>query len=270
MIAFGTVVYPAALQYFAEFIDSLNCQTYYDFELIIVNDNIDEVELRAYLKRYKGRYDIVSYHEQMSPGDLRVELLRESKSRGYELIILGDADDIFDTDRVRNVLEVYSSASSYWFYYNSLMLFDKTNALKEMPKITDDIRQIMECNYLGLSNTSVNLRKLSFEFIDSLKGCTSSVFDWYLYSRILDYGGSGVFVPDAITYYRIHSGNIAGVPSIEQLDTELKVKKAHYSLMKMYNAEYEVLLEQLNSYSFDKFTPLADLSYWWDNIKVGS
>ena len=121
------------------------------------------------------------------------------KLSGYNLLIMGDIDDLFDKERVFEVVSSYEQNKTISFFYNELLLFDRTRALKNFPYTTNKCEDILQFNYLGLSNNSLNLDILSFDFIESLYGCTSFVFDWYLFSRILCNGGRGLFVEKAKT-----------------------------------------------------------------------
>lgn len=268
MIAFGTVVYPSALGYLNEFICSLNEQTYKDFDLIIVNDHVEYSVLKGYLDNLNVKYSIVSPREKRTPADLRVDLIKQSKLKGYELLVIGDIDDLFDKSRILEIVKSYNNDKSFSFYYNELLLFDRTKALGDFPKNTDKIDDILQYNYLGLSNNSINLKSLTLDFIDSLYGCTSFVFDWYLFSRILCAGGRGLFVEQSITLYRIYDNNFAGVSSEEQFKKELEVKTKHYELMSKYNSIYSNLLDELSKVDIEEIQPNNSLSYWWNNIKL--
>lgn len=265
MIAFGTVIYNGALPFFDEFIDSINRQTGKDFELLIINDGVEDSLLKSILINSKIKYYIVSNSEGLSPADLRVKLIEESKERGYELLVIGDSDDIFDSKRVECLYEAYKRNSEYSFYYNQLLRFDSVPVMTNVPEKTFCIEQLLQHNYIGMSNSSINLNAISFEFIDSLKGFKSFVFDWYLFSRILCSGGKGLFVEDAITYYRIYEENFAGLNA--ELEKELKVKENHYSMMAHFNPIYKPLLDKLLSFDLEKRNIHQTVnSFWWDKI----
>lgn len=265
MIVFGTVIYKEAMSFFDEFINSINTQTNINYELLILNDGVESSLLKPTLMKSKIKYHIVNNTEELSPADLRVKLIEESKKRGYELLIIGDSDDVFDSRRVECLYEAYKSNSEYSFYYNQLLGFDSTPVMSNVPEETLHIEQLLQHNYIGMSNSSINLNKISFEFIESLKGCKSFVFDWYLFSRILCSGGKGLFVGDAITYYRIYEGNFAGLDA--ELEKEMKVKGNHYSMMAEYNPMYKALLDKVLCLDLKTETiHQTATSFWWDKI----
>ena len=43
-VAFGSTIYKEGLQYAEEFSASINAQTYKDFDVLLINDNLTEVE----------------------------------------------------------------------------------------------------------------------------------------------------------------------------------------------------------------------------------
>ena len=49
----GAVVYPAALQFFDEYLQSIDEQDDDEFELLVLNDGVQEVELKRCLSRVK-------------------------------------------------------------------------------------------------------------------------------------------------------------------------------------------------------------------------
>ena len=268
MIAFGTVVYPGALKYLNEFVNSLNNQTFGDFDLVIANDQAEYSLLSDCLRNLKVKYSIISSEERKTPADLRVDLIKYTKLSGYNLLVLGDIDDLFDNERISEIASSYEQNKSFSFFYNELILFDGTKALKSFPSVTNKIEDILQYNYLGLSNNSINLDVLTLDFIESLYGCTSFVFDWYLFSRILCDGGSGLFVEKAKTLYRIYDNNFAGISAETQLKKELDVKTKHYELMTRYNYKYKKLLDKLSKVDITEIKSVNLPSYWWNNIKL--
>lgn len=270
-VVFGTVMYEAAWMYKDEFISSLNHQVNCEFDVVVINDDVCE-EKTGELKRLSNRnIEIISKPYQMSIAELRVFLLSKCKSLGYDLLILGDFDDIFDEQRVGSTIKRYSE--KYGFYYNPLFTLDKHSVFDKLPKTLNTYEDILEYNILGLSNTAINLNMIDNTFIESLKEGETSIFDWYLYTRLLINGLKGVLVEDTRTYYRIHENNIAGLEqrNEESIKKEIAVKREHYSLLKNYTPLLEKRYNQYAEVSEEdclNYLNNQSMGYWWNKIHL--
>lgn len=267
-ICFGTVIYTQAREYLPELIDSIEAQTDKDFEILIINDNYPPTELNGLgISTLKNAQIVDYYGKNLTPGLLRIELIEQAKKAGFDLLIVGDADDTFSPNRVESVRAAYEIDKKAVFYYNSLATKDGIEVLKNMPAKTCDIHQISQCNYLGMSTTAINLSMLSYDFIDSLKQGDCRIFDWYLFSRIVLDLGYGVYVDDAKTIYRIHEGNIVGIS--HDLTQEREVKLAHYKNLAKHYPYFKYLYEKLEKLDLTKIDTSESLNgYWWSNIKM--
>ena len=142
-----------------------------------------------------------------------------------------------------------------------------------LPEMTSSIDDILEYNYLGMSNTAINLSGVSDGFLESLSDFKGSVFDWYLFSRIVLNGGVGKHVIDGATCYRLHDGNIAGIreDSEKNIAYELMVKKNHYQLLSRYSRKCEQLAAKYDTIELDHMKRKKSetgLHYWWDLIRL--
>lgn len=268
-IAFGSVAYQNAWKYRMEFIESLNKQTLSKFDLLIINDNVENIDELKDLTSLS--LTIINKPHPMNISELRIFLLNTAKKLDYDLLILGDFDDKFHERRVERIAESY--CEEIGFYYNPLQLFDNHVVFKNLPQKVDTFENILEYNFLGLTNTSINLNFLSTVFINSLYDGNTAIFDWYLFTRILLEGIKGVLVDDAITYYRIHEDNLAGIEltNLISVKKEIEIKCEHYKLLKIYDPSFLQKYEEyskvsLNNYS--KYLNHETNGYWWNKIHV--
>lgn len=229
-VAFGTVVYPNALRYGAEYAQSLNKQIGQEFDVLLVSDGLSSTERSGLEKLLQRRvvWDIPS--TKLTIPELRIELLRSAYNHEYDILVLGDFDDTFDPERVRKVVD--SLDKTYTFCYHNLDV-NGYPLFSNIPNMTLTIDPILDCNYLGFGNTAINLRALSCDFIDTLTNAPD-VFDWYFFTLLLLSGGAGRYIPESLTRYRIYNGNMAGtqIPSFEKVKKEVKVKYDHYAALK--------------------------------------
>lgn len=274
-VVVASVVYKAALEYLNDFLGSVSEQnTDQDFTVLLLNDDIPEKQLEHIIQEspLKKGQDIVSLssHRGSSICQLRVQLLREAKLRGFEFMLLADCDDMLSASRLACYLKAIGP--QYSFYYNELLDFAGHAVMPKLPAETRSWKQIGEENYLGMGNTGIDLRAFSLEFIDSLSVEKIFVFDWYLFSRILLAGMRGKKVEGCYTYYRIHDGNIAGRVcwSEEQVHKEIAIKMQHYSLLKSYDPYYRMLLDRYEKLQYAQIPQRKDedSAFWWGLINT--
>lgn len=268
-IAFGSVTYKNAWNYRFEFIESLNKQTMSEFDLIIINDNVENIKELKELTSIN--LIIIDKPHAMSIAELRIFLLDTAKKLGYDLLILGDFDDKFHENRVERITESYNEKIG--FYYNPLQLFNNHVVFKSLPQEVNSYENILEYNFLGLTNTAINLNFVSTAFINSLNDGNTAVFDWYLYTRLLLERIKGVLVDDAITYYRIYENNLAGFErtDLNSIKKEIKIKLEHYKLLKVFDSTFLQKYEKYSKLSLDNYAQCLNHEtngYWWNKIHV--
>ena len=267
----GTVVYNSALMYFDSFLESLSKQDSKDFRLIVVNDDCDASIITGMVEGYfsKDKFLLINTNACLKPYELRIELIKLAKTNGFDLLILGDSDDWFSDNRISLVIKDFLDNPEYTIFYNCLEKPDGSVVLSDLPPKTESIDCILECNYLGLSNTAIALNNITFSFIDSLYEGRTIVFDWYFFSRLLLAGYWAKRVNGAITYYRIHPNNVAGEPrgAKSSIQFEVDVKIEHYKLLSSYGECFKQLRD-----AYSNYTVLCEMNnnselFWWSQLR---
>lgn len=275
-VAFGTVVYSQAFQYVDEYIASINNQKKdTNFDLLLLDDNLSSIE-REYLNKNINRaIKWIEKGDSKSIQELRIKLIRESKNQGYELLILGDFDDTFSLDRISDVVSNFDCEFS--FFYNDLYYLNNNKPFFQyLPLEVDALEFVLESNFLGLSNTALNLKHIDYDLLDDIKIRQTIAFDWILYTLILLRGRKGKKVNECKTFYRIHNQNTAGDIRLsdEGLINEIFIKINHYEKLAEYNSVFELLLKQYIVYrdefnlyrkNFYNYSNNRN-NYWWGNI----
>lgn len=272
-VLFGSVVYNSVFQYLDEFIDSISSQTTEEFDILLLNDGIPTEELRKKVLPIQNRCTIMRYATKYSPSELRIKLIQEAKKYGADILVIGDADDLFSDNRVKSVIETFKVNLFADFVYNELRLFNGDKVMPEIPEQINNVEGIAEKNFLGMSNTAIRINALEDDFIESLLECDSYVFDWYLYSRLLLAGHEGVKVKETYTMYRIYDGNCVGVMAMteEAVKKEIEIKKQHYRLLRKRDEQFGKLY---NCYKDGKIrkknlgVEIDACHYWWDFTKA--
>lgn len=259
-VGFATVVYPASLPYFNDFFQSLNNQEDSDFDLLIFLDGLNEDQVSSIVEsaNIKIKYFNVC---KGTISDIRLQMLEECLRLQYDLLILGDSDDSFSANRVSRYRENFDE--NITIYYNQLRVNGKAMFLDLPIKVTSH-RTILESNFLGLSNTAINLNKISnFDFLEC-SNMPKRVFDWYFFTILLFQNHKAKRVDNCFSNYRVHSSNIAGDKQTESL--ELKVKLEHYCSLVKYNPIFLSLYEAYLKGEYKK--SIDSNSYWWSNFNV--
>lgn len=269
-IIFGCVTYPTALEYFDEFITSISSQTEKEFVLLVMNDGVDVSVLVKKLYPLDGRYHIISVKDGLSPASIRVCLIGEAKKRGADILIIGDTDDIFSSDRVEKIIDVFCNNAQVDFVYNELRTFNGERVMPELRGRVENVNAILNYNFLGMSNTAIRLNALDESFICSLRECDSFVFDWYLHSRLLLDNHTGVLAKGAKTYYRIYDANCAGLPEAtkDAVEKEIAVKQKHYNILQKYSPEFVQLYNSYKKRNIQR-TEEQEFYYWWNFTRSG-
>lgn len=267
-IIFGSVVYKSAEKYLKDFFTSLEQQGNELFSILLLNDDIGDADLKSIVSPYALHIECIEYRNR-TPVQLRIELLRQAKLKQADLLILGDCDDYFSHNRVQNIINTYENHLDKAFFYNDLVNMNGERLMPELPKEVIRFEDIGEYNFLGLSNTAVNIDKLSYELIESLKEYHYYIFDWYFYSRILLLGLSGVKVQNCNTIYRLHENNLAGIAEMSYADIkrEIMVKKQLYECLEKYNFYYALKRQQYQDKNQLEILDEQKQHYWWNLTK---
>ena len=271
--ALSTVIYKQAHPYLQDLLTSVDNQSDKDFDLLIINDNYTKEELEAVKTEINKNINGINiYIEDISDKHLsiagtRIEMLKTAKSLGYDNIVLVDADDTISPTRMENFIKSFELDKDRVFFYNKFVTETGKDVFKTLPDAVEDIKPIAQANFLGLSNTGIRLTSLNADFLDSLNEGAVAVFDWYLFSRIIMDIGTGAYVDNASTIYRIYDDNTAG--TTRDLNKEYDVKTTHYNnLAKRYDY-FKQLSAKLSK--IDKSTLTLSNNhqgYWWSDISM--
>lgn len=275
-VAIGTVIYQQAWKWRDFFINSITSQTYKTFELLVINDNLKNSELAYFNNHCNGiQVDIINGDDGATISENRIRMLKEAKKRKYDLLILADFDDGFMNNRVSKTIEAYDK--SICIYFNNLCIEGTQKIIfSNLDESIAGIDELLEKNFLGLSNTAVNLNLIREEFIDSLENIETNVFDWYFFSRLLMEGNTGILVPNTLTLYRIQENNLAGVmrDDLVSLKREINIKLYHYSILKKYDIIYNELfkeylqLSEVEEELLYKYMSKQDDGMWWNHFNL--
>jgi len=275
-IAFLTTIFPMKEEYLYDFFNSLNRQTYKKFDVIVVNDGYKNI--KKIRDRFK-KLNIIELKYSSTPSKNREYGINFVRSNGYDVLIFGDSDDYFSSNRVKvsiDKLNRYDIVVNDLSLFNSIGIYDKSYISNRLPSNSVIKKEyVIDKNMFGMSNTAVNVSILfDMDVDDKLK-----VLDWYLFTNLLFKGYKAIFTGDTETFYRQYSNNIVGIGKLtNKLILEgLHVKLKHYNLLQ----NVDVKLNKLYCSMIELQEKIKDLEYleklkdqsilnplWWEEIKL--
>ena len=272
------VSYPLEYQYAHDCLQSLSNQTNQDFDLVLLNDGLEN--LHAVLEKFPAlTAEVIEPAGSISLN--RSALIAHAKEQGYRNLILADIDDVFANDRVAVLL---SLLDRYDVVVNDICAFSDTNITTkkaissrffDLQELT--ISDILDKNLFGMSNTGFRAEAVDRRILNFPSDL--AVVDWVLFSRILlREGVRAVFTAQTTTYYRQHENNIAGLVEMNELEIlkTIQVRARHFEIMNQWSPEtYGLLSEQskellVNSSQSHFVQELVEInaptigSLWWE------
>ncbi|NND14773.1 MAG: glycosyltransferase family 2 protein [Eudoraea sp.] len=227
----AAVIFPANLPFFVEFVSSLQDQSCKNFDLLLLNDGCLPGDIEKSLLPCSFQYEIVSAIKG-SPALIRGQLIEILKNSDYDIIIFGDTDDFFSSNRLELCIEAIQE-DQWDIAFNDLTVVSEESVVIR-PKIWQDRKEtsevdidfLLRCNALGLGNTAIRKSLLDFELkLDP----DIPAFDWTFYIQIFKNNKTLKcgFLKDVTTSYRQHSRNTLGISdsySREKLEFLAKTK----------------------------------------------
>jgi glycosyltransferase involved in cell wall biosynthesis len=265
-VAFFTTIFPMKEQYLHDFFTSLKQQTYKDFDVIIVNDgylNFEKIKIA-----YGQTLSIIELLSTNTPAKNREFGINYCIDNKYDVLIFGDSDDFFETNRIEKSLQLLEE---YDVVVNDLSLFDEngvyearyfSNRLENLTQINFDF--IRDKNIFGLSNTAIRLEKMhKVVFSGDL-----IAVDWHLFSILLMSDKRAVFTNETVTFYRQYSENLIGLKELNQQTFErgVEVKKRHYEALNSKTKDFLKETDRLSTASYNAKTKEIKHPLWWELI----
>lgn len=275
--AFCSVIFPANLIYFKDFLVSLEQQTDSDFVLLLFNDGVEN--LTDYFKESSLNYKIINVKGSIA--ETRTQLFDYLKKSTFEKIIFGDTDDYFSLNRVADCKEYLNK---FDIIANDLILVDENNNLLsnlywknrlELKEIIT-LESLKNFNFLGLGNTAIHRKVLPESiFFDA----NIVAIDWFLYSIILKSNVKVGFTSSSFIYYRQHGANIIGRKELtfEDFKKGFTVKLNHYSNLARVIPDFQSLAtqyvdfkERITESNYRKIIKKNNIPnpFWWEEIKI--
>jgi teichuronic acid biosynthesis glycosyltransferase TuaG len=200
-----------AASYIAETINSILCQSYDDWEVILVDDvSSDESVniIRSFIEK-DNRIKLITNLRNMGPGPSRNRAIDEAK--GHFIAFL-DADDTWYPDKLKLQVE-FMNAKRIGFSYTAYHIVDHSgNDLRKIidlasPQKVDYRAMLQKRSTLGCSTVMLNKKILG---IDNIRmPCIRAAQDYALWLSILRQGHTAHILPEVLMRYRITKGSVS-------------------------------------------------------------
>lgn len=280
--ALATYIYPEAIRFLNDFLSCYSDSTV-KIKLLLFNDGAEIKYLQNELRKNKVLdYQIIDA-KSPTPALVRKKSITYFLKNNFKKIIFADIDDTFSKNRIEMSLKGLEISD---FVFNNVRVVDKNLELIDnsffpsanvIPKKIYSYKQILIKNFLGFSNTAVNVKIL--EDIEIPPDIIA--VDWWIYSVLLLKNYEGTFIDDTFTNYRQHSKNIIGANkeiNIETLKYQLSIVKKHfYHLNRKYKVKefqnyYEKITNLVNNEKgiallLDKINQGKGNLLWWEWLK---
>lgn len=276
-VALFTVFYPGAEGFVDDFVESVSNQTYKDFDLLIVNDGYKDRDLQ----NIYTQLSIIEIQGNNTISGNRAVGINYAIQHKYETLLLCDVDDYMTPNRVEESIKALKDVD---VVVNDLDIVDANRNLifkdyfqKTINKDTVlDLDFLKDKNVFGFSNTALRVSKLKeVEFPSDLR-----IVDWYYFTCLLNEGLSARFIPESLTEYRQHTGNMIGISffTLDGFKNLIQLKKKHYSYLKDVYPIYEPYWDEMSKLSsmtdaqlqaiINKNTNATPYPLWWQNVKL--
>lgn len=277
------VVFPGVESFINDYLSSLEMQTFTNYDLVIINDGFENFD--GYASSRKLNIKEIKY--EGTPAKIREYGLNHIKNAGYENIVFTDTDDYFSENRIGYSCEllkefdvVVNDVSTVSQANKVLEPLYMSNRVSNLSQIEYDF--IIDKNIFGLSNTAIKSKCLNE---DVFFEADLIAVDWFLFSYLLGKGCNAIFTNEAVTFYRQHADNMAGLScEVDALKVRqaIKVKLCHFkSLSKIHDEnlrdlylKLSTLKDKLSDYEFEKEyvakIKSLNIAYplWWEIIKL--
>jgi glycosyltransferase involved in cell wall biosynthesis len=221
--------------FLGEAIESALAQTYENFEIIICDDGSSDSS-REILERYRSRNSKIQTIYQPNGGQ-SLALNAAFRMCAGEVICLLDADDVFLPGKLRRVVAAFAAAPDSGFAVNRMLVVDQSRKyLAEMPSLYN-----LPCGWQGATlgsngpqilpgmppTSGLSLRRSTADTIFPLPAALRAYSDT-LIQVVTPLVTSIAAIDEAMSEYRVHEANIAGVSTF----TESQLQK-----IVLYNRE---------------------------------
>jgi glycosyltransferase involved in cell wall biosynthesis len=243
-----TVVIPAynAARYISQALDSVQAQTFRDYEVIVVNDgSTDGDELERILQSHPLEIIYLSQSNQ-GVSAARNAALKLAKGRFYAQL---DSDDQWLPEYLEVQLGILEENPDVALVYpNATIIADNSDVQLEFMTISPSEGEVnfeslvrQKCVIMTCVTARLDAIKRAGMFDESLRSCE----DFDLWLRVIKSGGRIVYHRRVLVLYRRHEGSLSS-DRVWMTRNLLAVFEKCASNFELSAAEREIVAEQIN------------------------
>jgi hypothetical protein len=236
------ILHPRNKDYLSSFIENLNNQTYPCFDLLIINEGINNLKLNF----TKGQF-FIEDSITLNPKENRDQMFKFLRKIKYDVNILTDLDDLMSVDRVNeSVFSIIKNKSDIG--YNDIVPFvdEKKITIKDRfwseREDFQNQKPNIKHNVFGLGNTAISSRIASLD----IKISNNPVYDWEYFLKVYSRSTYKVTKLNGYTFYR-QINNTLGVLEQTQKNNDRLKKLKIFTLSQVINEYPSVKEEILNT-----------------------
>ena len=217
--------------FFKETIDSINKQSYKNFEVIIIYDDTDKSELeyvKKILRNFKFKKKLIDNNKIIGAGLSRNKGIKVSKG---EYIAFCDADDLWNKDKLKIQLAFMKSENVLFSHSNYLIidyLSNKIGSLK-VPKNISYNQLIKSCD-IGLSTVMISQLLTKNNPFSNLK----TKEDYLLWIKLISLLKNFKSINKDLVYWRYLKNSLSS-SNVQKIEDAFRLYKDHLNFSFLFS-----------------------------------
>ena len=237
--------------FFNETIQSINKQTYQNFEVIIIYDDIDKSELpyvKKILKNFKFKKKLLVNNKNIGAGLSRNKGIKISKG---EFIAFCDADDLWHKNKLKTQLQFMKKKKLNFSHSNYYIIDSKSKKIGKL-KVPKEIffEQLIKSCDIGLSTVMISKSIIDKNLFSNLK----TKEDYLLWIKSIKYLNNFESINKELVYWRYLKNSLSS-SSIQKLIDAFSLYRNHlnfsflFSIYCVFRLSFYALIKKITVYS---------------------
>ncbi len=244
------IPYHKKKNFFKETIQSINKQSYKDFEVIIIYDDSDKSELnyiKKILSNFKFKKKLIINKKIIGAGLSRNKGIKVSKG---EYIAFCDADDIWSRDKLKIQLK-FMKKNNIFFSHSNYLIIDYNSKIISNFKVPKNIsyNQLIKSCDIGLSTVMISKVLIKRYLFSNLK----TKEDYLLWIKLIKHLKNFKSINKNLVYWRYLENSLSS-SNIQKLRDAFKLYKNYlnfsflFSIFCVFRLSFYALIKKIIIY----------------------